>query len=170
MPPEAGLHSAAMEEHVTPSYRSISFSRSVTALAGKWIVSLCRSSSLKRAALFNRSRMAARPTTPSPPSQPLPSAISGARINVRCKILDYDDGILFATIAACLYTEDLCLATGEPLTQLWTLTAPCSLTGSRSFIISFDLELTFATGNFRCGKAVNWSVSHPSALDATPRR
>jgi len=30
-------------------------------------------------------------------------------------MFDYDDGVLFAVIAACLYTEDLSLATGGPL-------------------------------------------------------
>ena len=30
-------------------------------------------------------------------------------------MIDYDDGVLFAVIAACLYTEDPCLATGGPL-------------------------------------------------------
>jgi hypothetical protein len=29
-------------------------------------------------------------------------------------MFDYDDGVLFAVIAACLYTEDLSLATGGP--------------------------------------------------------
>lgn len=30
-------------------------------------------------------------------------------------MFDYDDGVLFAVIAACPYTEDLPLATGGPL-------------------------------------------------------
>jgi hypothetical protein len=30
-------------------------------------------------------------------------------------MLDYDDGVLFAVIAACFYTEYLCLATGGRL-------------------------------------------------------
>ena len=33
-------------------------------------------------------------------------------------MLDYDDGVLYAVIAACLYTEDLCLATGGRWTRL----------------------------------------------------
>ena len=71
---------AAAERYYAPKYRSISSNRSVIALLGKWLVSLCRSSFVKRAALISKSRMAALPTTLSPPSQPLPSAISGARM------------------------------------------------------------------------------------------
>ena len=39
-------------------------------------------------------------------------------------MLDYDDGVLFAVIAACLYTEDLSLATGGPLDPLPDIPVP----------------------------------------------
>jgi hypothetical protein len=88
------------ERYHAPQCLSISSSRSVIALLGIWIVSLCRSCSLKRAALISRSRMAARPTTLSPPSHPLPRATLGARISVRRKMLDDDGGALLVLLAA----------------------------------------------------------------------
>lgn len=39
-------------------------------------------------------------------------------------MVDYDDGVLFAVIAACLYTENLFLATGGPLDPDLVVHAP----------------------------------------------